>query len=380
MQTDRRDEPFESMPFTEHRLPASNGGRADADAISRETSILTSFLRRFTAYAIDSMLLSVIFLSGIYALYLVVNLTVLIWVGIVICVITAGFLYYWLNEAWFGATVGKWALRVRVVNKEGQPPGLRKSLIRNLIRIAEFSPFMLNGFAAGILVMAVPSKQRLGDMAAGTYVLPVRNTLPPSARRSTAMRRLFVSISIVGAAGTIAAAATVNQWTQVFWSEQTFQTTDGRYEITVPGHWDRRRDVENGLFINSYISNAFVYMDGATDEEMSEYPAVQAFGDYVRGWIVGQYSAVLDDAAFTRMDLNGNPAYRFRMHGIDEDGTWKSYTVTVTGDGDRNYFIVSSLYDTNRRFSNIEEFWQQHAEDLDKLNGWVGSFKPAAVE
>ena len=42
------------------------------------------------------------------------------------------FVYYILGTAW-GATVGKYMLRLRVVNSRGEAPGLASSLVRSVV-------------------------------------------------------------------------------------------------------------------------------------------------------------------------------------------------------------------------------------------------------
>jgi uncharacterized RDD family membrane protein YckC len=67
-----------------------------------------------------------------------------------------------------GRTIGKRASRLRVVSDGGAQVGLRASLIRNVIRILEFSLLYI---PALISVLATKNNQRLGDLAAGTLVV-----------------------------------------------------------------------------------------------------------------------------------------------------------------------------------------------------------------
>jgi len=76
----------------------------------------------------------------------------------------------WL-EGRYGATPGKRAAGLRVVDREGNPPGLAKGCIRTLLRVLEVNPVLLGGVIAGICVLVTRNRQRLGDLAAGTYVL-----------------------------------------------------------------------------------------------------------------------------------------------------------------------------------------------------------------
>lgn len=79
--------------------------------------------------------------------------------------------YFPVTEMLFGKTVGKLVTRTRVVNAAGRRPSLLQAVVRTLFRLIEVNPVLVGGLPAGIAVLASRSKQRLGDMAAGTYVL-----------------------------------------------------------------------------------------------------------------------------------------------------------------------------------------------------------------
>jgi hypothetical protein len=71
-----------------------------------------------------------------------------------------------------GASIGKRVLHLRVVRSDGLPIGFPESLLRNLLRAADFLPF---GYALGVLVAFVdPRFRRLGDLAASTMVVVER--------------------------------------------------------------------------------------------------------------------------------------------------------------------------------------------------------------
>ena len=84
------------------------------------------------------------------------------------------FLLLWFYNVLFevfrhGATPGKSAVGIRVVNANGTPVGWTGSLIRNLIRNVDMIPGVyLFGFAS---VMLTDKFQRLGDLAASTLVV-----------------------------------------------------------------------------------------------------------------------------------------------------------------------------------------------------------------
>ncbi len=79
-----------------------------------------------------------------------------------------GFLYYWLLEGLFGATLGKAVAGVKVTDIAGHACGVRRSLVRNLLRLVDGLGLYLVGF----LVAAVSRRrQRIGDHFAGTFVV-----------------------------------------------------------------------------------------------------------------------------------------------------------------------------------------------------------------
>jgi len=74
-----------------------------------------------------------------------------------------------LEWLWQGQTVGKRLYGLRVIRDDGAPAGFVAVLIRNLIRIVDFLPAF---YGLGLLMIIGTSRsQRLGDLAAGTYVV-----------------------------------------------------------------------------------------------------------------------------------------------------------------------------------------------------------------
>jgi uncharacterized RDD family membrane protein YckC len=80
-------------------------------------------------------------------------------------------LYYPLLEGLTGFTAGKVVARIKVVDETGGLPGIKKAVIRTLARLIEVNPLLLGGIPAGIIVLINKRRQRLGDIAAGTFVL-----------------------------------------------------------------------------------------------------------------------------------------------------------------------------------------------------------------
>jgi hypothetical protein len=74
-----------------------------------------------------------------------------------------------LEWLWNGQTVGKRRAGLRVIGADGEPARFTAVLIRNLLRVVDFLP---GWYAIGVVMISVtPRSQRLGDLAAGTYVV-----------------------------------------------------------------------------------------------------------------------------------------------------------------------------------------------------------------
>jgi uncharacterized RDD family membrane protein YckC len=85
-------------------------------------------------------------------------------VGYALCL-----LYFIIFEGMWGATVGKFVTRLRVVREpDGTPIGWRDAIIRNLFRIVDGFIFYLVGF---LIICFTKRHQRLGDIVAGTCVV-----------------------------------------------------------------------------------------------------------------------------------------------------------------------------------------------------------------
>lgn len=84
------------------------------------------------------------------------------------------FLLEWFYPVFFevlrkGQTPGKKAMGLRVVNTDFTPIGWGASIVRNLLRAADFFPAF---YATGMISMTLTGRfQRLGDLAAGSLVI-----------------------------------------------------------------------------------------------------------------------------------------------------------------------------------------------------------------
>ena len=142
---------------------------------------------RAIAYSIDvtirSLILTVIWIVLIFAGNTGIGIILLL-----------SFILEWFYPVLFevynnGQTIGKKYMGLTVVNDDLTPINWGGSIIRNLLRFADFMPF---GYLGGLLSMILSNKfQRLGDLAVGSLViyksetgqhasLPICQPQPPS--------------------------------------------------------------------------------------------------------------------------------------------------------------------------------------------------------
>ncbi len=82
------------------------------------------------------------------------------------------FLYHLVLEYFLnGQSLGKRALRIKVITLEGGQPSLSQYLIRWLFRSIDIVPFLLPGFFS---ILLSQRSQRIGDLIAGTIVIDTR--------------------------------------------------------------------------------------------------------------------------------------------------------------------------------------------------------------
>src|SRR6202163_1126970 len=88
--------------------------------------------------------------------------------ALAIFLVTSG--YYILFEIlWSGQTPGKRLVGVRVIRENGYPIRPIDAVIRNVVRIVDWLPFI---YGVGVLTMLLNKRaRRLGDFASGTIVV-----------------------------------------------------------------------------------------------------------------------------------------------------------------------------------------------------------------
>jgi uncharacterized RDD family membrane protein YckC len=184
--------------MTNSQLESARMVTPEAVALEFRTANLGS---RILAYLIDMVVVVVGILAGLFAVALLGQASDVVvpdWVAltIVLVLLPAWWLGYFIafETLWRGRTLGKAALGLRVVTKEGAPVRFRHAAIRGLLGLVDF--LILGGFLAVVFILFTRDNQRLGDLVAGTLVLrertalaapaPVSFTPPPGLEHYTA--------------------------------------------------------------------------------------------------------------------------------------------------------------------------------------------------
>lgn len=124
---------------------------------------------RMLAYLLDSL---IIFTYSLLMILLLVSLELEprdTW-AVYLLVMLPAFMYYVLLETfWDGQTIGKFALKTRVVKLDGSKPTFANYLVRWLLRIIDV--VFTSGGVAVLTILIRGKGQRVGDIAAGTTVI-----------------------------------------------------------------------------------------------------------------------------------------------------------------------------------------------------------------
>ncbi|MGZ4938732.1 MAG: RDD family protein, partial [Halobacteriota archaeon] len=81
------------------------------------------------------------------------------------------FVYFWLLEGTYGQTVGKMAVKIKVLREDGSKIDYADSAVRNILRPIDLIPYIIPYLLGAILIWSSDKRQRLGDRVAHTIVV-----------------------------------------------------------------------------------------------------------------------------------------------------------------------------------------------------------------
>jgi uncharacterized RDD family membrane protein YckC len=86
-------------------------------------------------------------------------------------VVLAPILINWVMQGLTGKTPGKAIVGIKTVNAEGRPPGIGHAALRSILAIVDGFPYFIPYLVGFIVALNSDRHQRIGDKAAGTYVV-----------------------------------------------------------------------------------------------------------------------------------------------------------------------------------------------------------------
>ena len=81
------------------------------------------------------------------------------------------FVYYFVLEGAYGQTVGKMAVKIKVLREDGSKIDYADAAARNILRPIDAIPYVIPYLLGAILIWSSDKRQRLGDRVAHTIVV-----------------------------------------------------------------------------------------------------------------------------------------------------------------------------------------------------------------
>ncbi|WP_338533107.1 RDD family protein [Paenibacillus peoriae] len=347
---------------------ATNGGyhrrEPDRMAVLSETYGASIFFRRWAAWMVDFILIVFGYGGLVYFTAKKVSEAETPNMGLVVMLFLIGsFCYYLLLEGLTGYTLGKFVLRIQVVNGEGKPPGMVKSLIRTLIQLVDTNPLFFLGLPAGLCVLVTPRKQRIGDMAASTYVVKVRD-LGKAGRKKTGIFAgaiiLMTIISIVFAVFLISTLITQIVKPEVFTSK------DSQFAVTAPWNWSRDNMIneEADISIKNELTERYLIVLSEPKSDFDSSMTLQEYKGIIEEHLV---SGITDSELGIASDLvvNGYPAIEFTLKG-EVDGTPIMYNVTTIETPSHYHQVLAWTYAS--RYSRAQQELRKIRDSFREMN------------
>lgn len=296
----------------------------------RPTSML---LRRIGATLLDYLLFAAFIRSAMDIEKMFMTRHVLL---TQLCVIALVLCYYVLLEGLTGSTVGKWVMRIRVVDQDGKAPGLVKAFIRSVFRVIDSNPLLLAGLPAALAIVVTERRQRIGDMAAGTYVIMVRDMPADRLNRGRdAMALTFAAAPILLAmifpmVVRISPPAEGERSKEMNYSDEKIHIShNGKFKITTSPDWlfDPNLDNQAEISISNRFSNKYLAVFSEPKKRFKRGSTLEQYQKYAEQ----SFTAGLARSPIYKprpLFINGYPAYQFAVEQ-EVNGRKVAYIVTT---------------------------------------------------
>lgn len=345
-----------------------NGGyqrrEPDRMAVLSETYGASIFFRRWAAWMIDFILIVFGYGGLVYFAAKKLSETETPNLGMVVILFLIGsFCYYLLLEGLTGYTLGKFVLRIQVVNGEGRPPGMIKSLIRTLIYLVDTNPLLFWGLPAGICVLVTPRKQRIGDMVANTYVVKVRDLGKVGRKKNGIIAGAIILMTIASIVFAVSLISTLI--TQIV-KPEVFISKDNQFAITAPWNWSRDNMIneEADISIKNEFTDRYLIVLSEPKSDFDSSMTLQEYKGIIEDHLVSGITDPELGLASDRM-VNGYPAIEFTLKG-EVDGIPIMYNVTTIETPSHYHQVLAWTYAS--RYGRAQQELRKIRDSFREMN------------
>jgi|GEM_PF-3139170 len=124
---------------------------------------------RYSALIVDGIILAFIWLILVLVVYSFNNNAD--FGAVFLTAVPLYLMYFIASEGTFGTTIGKTALRIKVVKEDKSPISYKEAAIRAFMGIIDGLPIVVPGLVGCVAIARSNKKQRLGDITAHTIVV-----------------------------------------------------------------------------------------------------------------------------------------------------------------------------------------------------------------
>lgn len=128
-------------------------------------------------------------------------------------------LVFWVLQGLTGASIGKFLCGIRVVKEDGRTCGILAAIVRSVLWIVDAAPWCVP-LLGPILVLTTKDHRRVGDMAAGTYVVGKADAGRPIHQAAAVGYGMPTGYGVPNAYGTSSAATPPQPTTDSQWDPQ----------------------------------------------------------------------------------------------------------------------------------------------------------------
>ncbi len=345
-----------------------NGGyrrrEPDRMAVLSETYGASIFFRRWAAWMIDFIFIVFGYGGLVYFIAKKVAEAEIPNMGMVVILFLIGsFCYYLLLEGLTGYTLGKFVLRIQVVNGEGMPPGMIKSLIRTLIHLVDTNPLLFWGLPAGICVLVTPRKQRIGDMAANTYVVRTRDLGKVSKKKTGIIAGAIILMTITSIVLAVSLISTLI--TQIV-KPEVFTSKDNQFAVTAPWNWsrDNRINEEADISIKNEFTDRYLIVLSEPKSDFDSSMTLQEYKGIIEDHLVSEITDPELGIASERV-VNGYPAIEFTLKG-EVDGIPIMYNVTTIETPSHYHQVLAWTYAS--RYGRAQQELRKIRDSFREMN------------